>query len=416
MTLEDWLKQGRSLADQLKVVEGLCSALNEGHQRGALHRGLDPANVEVASDGTCDLKGALSSGGSPRYRAPEIAEGASHSPQSDIYSAGVIFYEMLSGRSPSPDRPTPLADLRPDVPRDLTDAIMGCLERGPDWRPKDLSYLLQVVRTLRSQGGAKGGGRAPARAGERPAPAPRAGAPAARRPGAKAGSSSNLPLFVAAALLVAGAGAGAWFWFKGSAPSGAKAAVRRPPSAPVTTAPTAAPVDPPPVEPTPPAVKATPGEPTAAAFAADTKTKQPTPTPPPVTLAARPTPEPTLAPPEPAPATPTPAPLPAEPGPQEAVPAEPTVLTAVSPLQVKRGATTILDVRGTGLRADQKATVLKIKEAPNGISVVRQKFVNAGLVQVIVKLEETAAPGSYGLAMADTAGTYSNALSFTVAK
>jgi hypothetical protein len=83
---------------------------------------------------------------------------------------------------------------------------------------------------------------------------------------------------------------------------------------------------------------------------------------------------------------------------------------------VKRGATTILDVRGTGLRADQKATVLKIKEAPNGISVVRQKFVNAGLVQVIVKLEETAAPGSYGLAMADTAGTYSNALSFTVAK
>ena len=92
------------------------------------------------------------------------------------------------------------------------------------------------------------------------------------------------------------------------------------------------------------------------------------------------------------------------------------MLTAVSPLQVKRGVTTILDVRGTGLRASQKATLLKVKEAPNGISVVRQKFVNAGLVQVILKLEDTATPGAYGLAMADPGGTYSNTLSITVAK
>ena len=108
-------------------------------------------------DGAADLTGAFTQGsGASRYRAPELQEGAAHSAQSDIYSAGVIFYEMLSGRSPSPDRPSPLADLRPDVPRDLTDAVMGCLEKGPDWRPKDLSYLLQVVRTLRSQGAGKG--------------------------------------------------------------------------------------------------------------------------------------------------------------------------------------------------------------------------------------------------------------------
>jgi hypothetical protein len=119
--------------------------------------------------------------------------------------------------------------------------------------------------------------------------------------------------------------------------------------------------------------------------------------------------------PEPEPAAPTPTPATSEPRP-EAAAAEPTVLTAVSPLQVKRGATTILDVRGTGLRANQTATVLKIKETPNGISVVRQKFVNSGLIQVIVKLDDTAAPGSYGLAMADAAGTHSNTLTFTVAK
>lgn len=415
MTLEDWLKQDRTLADQLKVVEGLCGALNEGHQRGALHRGLEPSTIEVAGDGACDLTAAVAAGGgATRYRAPEVAEGAAHSLQSDIYSAGVIFYEMLSGRSPSPDRPTPLSDLRPDVPRDLTDAIMGCLEKGPDWRPKDLSYLLQVVGSLRGQGASKGA-RTPARATEAPRAAARAAGPAARRSASKGGSTSNLPLFVAAAVLLAGAGAGAWFWFKSQGPAGGpRTAAARPRPGPVstttlaaspeTTLPAATPA--PGAKETAPVVEATP---TPLPSATPTPRPTATPTPPPAAeTRAEPTPTPTPV------ATPTPAP---EPAPAEmAAPAEPTVLTAVSPLQVKRGVTTILDVRGTGLRASQKATLLKVKEAPNGISVVRQKFVNAGLVQVILKLEESAAPGPYGLAMADPGGTYSNTLSITVAK
>jgi hypothetical protein len=414
MTLEDWLKQDRTLADQLKVVEGLCSALNDGHQRGDVHRGLAPGTIEVESDGLCDLSAALSAGsGASRYRAPEVVEGAPPSLQSDIYSAGVIFYEMLSGRSPAPDRPSPLADLRPDVPRDLTDAIMGCLEKGPDWRPKDLSYLLQVVRSLRSQGAGKGV-RTPARATEGPKTAARsAPGPAGRRAPAKGGSTSNVPLFVAAALLLAGAGAGAWFWFKGPSSSTLSRTAARPTPAPVTsTTQAAATLTPATLATPPPAAKAAPlvvATPTPASEPTPRATA--TPTPPPVTLAPRPaepTPTPTPVP------TPTPAiaPVPAP----EAAATEPTVLTAVSPLQVKRGATTILDVRGTGLRASQKATILKIKDAPNGISVVRQKFVNAGLVQVIVKLEETTAPGAYGLTMADPDGAASNALSFTVGK
>src|SRR5258706_4246881 len=152
MTLEDWLKQDRNLADQLKVIEGLCSALNEAHESGNVYRALDPGRIDVSSDGTCDLSGATSGSPSQRYRAPEIAEGGPPSAEADIYSTGVILYEMLSGRSPTGERPTPLSDLRPDVSRDLTDAIMGCLERGPDWRPKDLSYLLQVVGSMRNTG------------------------------------------------------------------------------------------------------------------------------------------------------------------------------------------------------------------------------------------------------------------------
>src|SRR5258707_1465789 len=139
MTLEDWLKQDRNLADQLKVIEGLCSALNEAHESGNVYRALDPGRIDVASDGTCDLSGATSGSPSQRYRAPEIAEGGPPSAEADIYSTGVILYEMLSGRSPTGERPTPLSDLRPDGSRRLTAAIMGRLEPGPARAPKGLS-------------------------------------------------------------------------------------------------------------------------------------------------------------------------------------------------------------------------------------------------------------------------------------
>src|SRR6266705_4625246 len=208
MTLEDWLKQDRGLADQLKVIEGLCSALNGAHQRREVHRALHPGNIEVASDGTCDLSEAVSGPLSPRYRAPEVVDGGPPSAESDIYAAGVIFYEMLSGRSPSGERPTPLSDLRQDVSRDLTDAVMGCLERGPDWRPKDLSYLLQVVASMRSAG-ARSGGRAGARASE----LARVGPSRARKAARGSASRSNVPLYALAVLLVAGAGAGLWWYF-----------------------------------------------------------------------------------------------------------------------------------------------------------------------------------------------------------
>jgi hypothetical protein len=98
------------------------------------------------------------------------------------------------------------------------------------------------------------------------------------------------------------------------------------------------------------------------------------------------------------------------------LPAEPAVLTAVSPLSVKRPSTTMLDVRGTGLRPDHQARILKLKEAPAGISVVRQKFVDGTLVKVLVSLDESVVPGLYAVALADAQGTVTNSLSFTVAR
>jgi len=417
MTLEDWLKQDRGLADQLKVIEGLCSALNGAHQRREVHRALHPGNIEVASDGTCDLSEAVSGPLSPRYRAPEVVDGGPPSAESDIYAAGVIFYEMLSGRSPSGERPTPLSDLRQDVSRDLTDAIMGCLERGPDWRPKDLSYLLQVVASMRNAG-AKSGGRAAARA---PEPARMGPSRAGRKAARGSASKSNVPLYALVVLLVAGAGAGLWWYFNQSHDGGVAQA---PSTRPTITQPTPLPE----ATPTPRApVVATP-RPIATPRAGATPTPVPLATPPPTPVPqprATPTPEPvrtvTATPPPATPtpvvATPTPAPTPAPvavtPPPR---PAEHAVLTAVSPLAVKRGITTMLDVRGTGLRSDHQARIVRVKEAVTGVSVVRQKWVDATLIKVLVNIETGATPGAYAVALVDDQGTQTNGLNFTVSK
>jgi serine/threonine protein kinase len=429
MNLEAWLKQDRSLPDQLKVMEGICDALNEAHGRGVLHRALEPFNIEVEGDGTCDLKGAIhadaaTAAAAARYRAPEILEGASYSPQADIYAVGVIFYEMLSGRSPSAsDRPTPLSDLRPDISRDLTDAVMGCLEKGPDWRPKDLSYLLQVVRTMRASG-VKGSGRpAPRPAPEpvaRPSMARSTPSPTARRSGGSASreaSKSQVPLIAGALVLLVGAGVGAYLWLQGpkdaKVAKGGPATTPPPPIATPTPEPTAAAATPTPpagpTTPTPPPVAATPTPVVAVA------TPPPTPTPTAVALA---TPTPRTPTPEPAKPEPTPTPATVAPPPVSSTPAEPATLSAISPLTLKRGQTTILDVRGTNLRADLQLRIVKVKggAAASGFSITKQRLFNAGLLQILVKLDESADAGAYMASVVDPQGTTSNALPITITK
>ncbi len=409
MNLEAWLKQDRSLADQLKVIEGLSRALNEAHARGVVHRALDPDHIDVESDGTCQLGDAVSGSAAAAYRAPELAEGGSVSPQSDIYSAGVICYEMLSGRLPSGERPTPLADLRSDISRDLTDAVMGCLERGPDWRPKDLSYLLQVVGSLRSAaGGGKPAGRGSSRQAEPARSAPRSAAPQARRAPSRGGSQSNLPLVAAVAVLALAAGAGYWFYFKQSASDGQVASnePEPPPSLPPTLAPQAeATPIPGPIAVAP---KATP-TPRPEATPRVESTPAPTPTPR-MAVAATPEPRPIATPPPVAAATPPPTP------PPTAAPVEPAMLATVSPLSVRRGGQTMLYLRGSGFRADHQARIVKVKEATNGISVVRQKYVDPTLIKVLVNLDANVSPGPYAVVLSDSAGAMTNTLPFTVAK
>jgi hypothetical protein len=408
MKLDAWLRQEHPLAERLRLVERLSQALNAVHDRGEVLAALDPSRIDLGNDLTCDLSGAEHGQPEPGYSAPERLEGQPPSPEADVYAAGAIAWEALVGR-PCGELPVPLADVAPDLPREIASAVMGCLERSPQWRPKDLTYLAQLAAA--QQKALRRGSGSPAE----PLPSPRAGGPHRTPP--RRASRSHLPLLLSA-LVVLAAAAGSYLWIQTQGEGGAPAPAPRPkpspppdtraagPAPPTTVAAALAPAPAATAAPdaTPPLSAST--EPTPAAPApppapAPTLTAEPAPTPTPV-----PTPTPTLA---PAVAAPAPVELPA-------ASREPVVLTALSPLSIRRPGKALLDLRGTGLRSDLRARVLPLREALRGITLARQKWVSAELMTVLLELDDTVAPGAYGIVLEDPAGVQTKSLAFTVTK
>ena len=114
-SLEERLRRGPVPAPEAaRIAEQLCGALGSAHARGVVHCDVKPANVLLDHDGRVkvgdfgvarigEANPAESSslfGGTPRYMSPEQARGRVLSPASDVYSAGVVLYEMLAGEPP----------------------------------------------------------------------------------------------------------------------------------------------------------------------------------------------------------------------------------------------------------------------------------------------------------------------------
>ena len=146
------------------VIQVLARAMHHAHEHGIIHRDLKPANVLLTSDGTPKIAdfglAKLLDGdpdqtrtgtilGSPCYMAPEQASGRPHEvgPATDVYSLGVVLYEMLAGttpfRSDSPldtlqrvlVEPPARPHLRnPRIPVDLETICLKCLEKSPRQR------------------------------------------------------------------------------------------------------------------------------------------------------------------------------------------------------------------------------------------------------------------------------------------
>jgi len=145
-----------------EIGADLCEALDHAHSRGVVHRDIKPQNVQVtdtepraklmdfgiarlADDSALTAAGDVV--GTLAYMSPEQAEGRPAGPEADVYSLALTLYECWSGENPhrraNPAataraigaRQRPLRRLRPDLPRELSDALDACLSRRPNHRP-----------------------------------------------------------------------------------------------------------------------------------------------------------------------------------------------------------------------------------------------------------------------------------------
>ena len=149
-----------SVKQCLDIAGQIIDGLEEAHRQSVVHRDLKPENIMIASDGTVkimdfglakavnsDVTASGTFAGTPAYMSPEQALGEPAEPRSDIYSLGLILYEMLCGkRAFSGDsavavamkqgRETPVApgQLVPDLPKPLEMAVLRCLEKDRERR------------------------------------------------------------------------------------------------------------------------------------------------------------------------------------------------------------------------------------------------------------------------------------------
>ena len=434
MKLDAWLRQDHPLAERLLVVECLSHAVNEAHERGEPLVALQPENVELVAGGRCDPSDARAGRPRPGYLAPERADGGPASAEAGIYAAGALAWEVLAG-SPCGPAPTHLSEACPELPQELADAVMACLEHSPQWRPRDLSYLAQ----LSAQAGAtqKGGSAHAAAARATPAPRPKS-ARATRVAGDRSGddgSTTRMRLAIGAVLALAATGAAAYLW------SGRSGAAPTQPATTMAAVPNALAGTPPPETHAAAPSSATPSaapSPTIAVLAVPVASQS--------AAAAKPLPTPTVTPAAPAtsdpaarvasaaaPVAPTAAaslPAGAPATPSSIAPAQPAAtapepapvqrapltLSAVSPLSARRPGKVMLDLRGAGMHDGVRVQVLPLRETPRGISILRQKCESDTLVRVLLQLDPQVAPGAYAVALEDTGGRQTKPLTFTVTR
>lgn len=164
------------IADAVTIGCQVCQALREAHGKGIIHRDIKPQNIMVLDDGMVKVMdfGIAKAGnatspfttvimGTASYMSPEQAQGKTPTPASDIYSLGVVLYEMLTGTTPFSgedsfsivlkhisEDPAPPSSVRADLPIELDRIIMRALEKDPGNRFQTASQMALALEEVLS--------------------------------------------------------------------------------------------------------------------------------------------------------------------------------------------------------------------------------------------------------------------------
>ncbi len=175
--LKSFIRRSRqlSISTAVAISKQVCEGLAEAHRFNIVHRDLKPGNIMIDREGNARImdfgisrllrtKGMTGEGamiGTPEYMSPEQVEGKEVDQRSDIYSLGVILYEMLTGRAPfEGDTPLGVAmkhrseapqsprELNFQIHEDLSRVILKCLEKDKEKRFQTAEELLSVLNSI----------------------------------------------------------------------------------------------------------------------------------------------------------------------------------------------------------------------------------------------------------------------------
>ncbi len=181
-TLESWLKTGESpsLKDVLRIGGEIAAGLAAAQTRGLIHRDIKPANLWLEApnsrvkildfglarpvennSGLTEIGDIL---GTPNYMSPEQARGEQVDGRSDLFSLGIVLYQLCTRQLPfqgksitavltalAVNQPPPIRDLSPHVPPALADLVMHLLEKDPARRPQSATLVIGRLRAIEEQ-------------------------------------------------------------------------------------------------------------------------------------------------------------------------------------------------------------------------------------------------------------------------